>query len=143
MTIHITSMRDCDPAEVKSGVIVKCQRCDGIGELVSVTALTQGTERSNAIVKCSDCNGRGEVRYHDLTKGALANPYKPRGEGLHGYFECNVLHDYELHLRMLGDDEAAALSAIQPGDVLVHDGSELGAACAEVVRRLAMERAKA
>lgn len=146
--LTIIPLRDCDPATL--GKPVACFTCDGRGDFGELGE-----------IPCNKCRGRGHTVTHDLTTGALANPYKVGGGPMLGvadnetsltFYEAtirkrliSVLTDPDIWQQVphwMHDATVAALSAIRPGDSLAHDGSELGAKCAAVVAKVAMERWK-
>lgn len=155
MTIPLTIVSMRDPAvaaAVKAGGKVECGTCKGHGG----TEVWRDVRENGHLVQtwddCPACQSRGHTVIHyvgramprmGLKASPLGNPYKVGRANV--FTNEDALKSYNHWLRSTGFPSmssaiVAALDAIQPGDSLAHDGTELGAACAAVVARVWQER---
>jgi len=141
MTITLASIADV-PAALRGGGVGVCLRCKGRRDVPCAV------EGDSGMTICPACNGTGTVRYHWVggygkrkawRKSSLDYPVKfANDDDTVRYFSEWLKSDRIHHTTRLAI--ATALAAIGPNDVLIHDGTDLGARCAEVVAAIARQR---
>lgn len=147
MTIQVTSIDNLSPTAVdamRMGAEVECADCRGHGWVIYYP-LYVGEREKRA---CQRCAGRGHVRYHDLTTGPLASPFKVGGSGRFGVTsQDEAIRGYEKILTVTifvargspenksAQEKLAAFDAIRDGDMLVGPKD-----ICEIVARMVAER---
>ena len=133
-----TTMATAIRAILDKGGVRECPKCEGKQWVESNTTHFIGDLPVGSLVACPRCSGSGTVRYWDLTAGVwegsrFVSWREYRDDEFRTEFRIEVGDEVGLNAAL-----RAIHAAVDAGEavVLVHDGTELGARCAEVVVRV-------